>query len=81
MLYLLYETSVGLALFKMKEFDEVASNLPQIQAAVQSREKFAKMVQLQVMLTSYPGHQPVPRSHCRSRNSLRTDEESDSSFP
>ena len=48
MLYLLYETPVGLALFKKKEYDEVASDLPQIQKAVLKREKFAEMVQLHV---------------------------------
>lgn len=50
MLYLLYETPVGLALFKKKEYDEVASDLPQIQKAVLKREKFAEMVQLHVDL-------------------------------
>jgi len=50
MLYLLYETSVGLALFKKKEYDETAADLPQIQKAVASREKFAEMVSLHVDL-------------------------------
>lgn len=48
MLYLLYETSVGLALFKKKEYDEMAADLPQIQKAVQSMDKFSAMVSLHV---------------------------------
>lgn len=48
MLYLLYESSVGLALFKKKEFDEVSADLPQIQKAVQSMDKFSQMVTLHV---------------------------------
>lgn len=49
MLYLLYETSVGLALFKKKEYDEVAADLPQIQKAVNSLDKFSAMVSLHVI--------------------------------
>ena len=60
MLYLLYETSVGLALFKKKEYDEVAADLPQIQKAVASLDKFSAMVTLHVG-PAYPGLQPLPR--------------------
>lgn len=50
MLYLLYENSVGLALFKKKGFDELASDLPQIRKATSSMDKFSEMVTLHVNL-------------------------------
>ena len=48
MLYLLYESPMGLALFKKKEYDEVAGDSTQILSAAKSLEKFGKMCKLQV---------------------------------
>jgi len=46
MLYLIYESSVGVALFKKKEFDELGSDLSQIQKDITSMKAFSKMVKL-----------------------------------
>ena len=48
MLYLLYESPLGLALFKKKEYDEVASDTTQLLQAVKSMDTFSKMVKLAV---------------------------------
>lgn len=47
MLYLLYETSVGVALFKKKQFDELATDLAQIQKDIVEMGDFSKMVKLE----------------------------------
>ena len=61
MLYLLYETPVGVMLFKKKKFDEVALDSKQIMKAVKSLETFSKMVKLQVYLSPNEGYFPLPR--------------------
>lgn len=48
MLYLLYESPMGLTLFKKKEYDEVAGDSTQVLSAVKNLEKFSKMCKLQV---------------------------------
>jgi len=47
MLYLMYETSVGVALFKKKHFDELATDLAQIQKDIVQMGDFSKMVKLE----------------------------------
>lgn len=53
MLYLLYEQPLGLALFKKKEYDEVAAQTEPIIKAIKSQETFSKMVKMKAF-TAYP---------------------------
>jgi transcription elongation GreA/GreB family factor len=46
MLYLLYESPMGLALFKKKEYDEVAGDTTQVLSAIKDLAKFSKMCKL-----------------------------------
>ena len=45
-LYLLYESAAGYGLFEREEMEEIAVELPKIQAALDSMEHFSKLVKL-----------------------------------
>ena len=45
-LFLLFESASGYALFEREEFDEIAGELPQIQSAITSMERFSKLVKM-----------------------------------
>lgn len=46
LLYLLFEHAAGYALFSVKEFDEVATFLPQVESSVTDISKFQSIVKL-----------------------------------
>lgn len=45
-LYLLFETATGYALFEKQEFDEVSTQLTQVQKSISNMESFSKIVRL-----------------------------------
>ncbi|CAF4365675.1 unnamed protein product, partial [Rotaria sp. Silwood2] len=45
-LYILYEHASGYALFRVREFEEIGMNLPQVEASVVDLSKFATVVKL-----------------------------------
>ena len=54
-LYVLYESAAGYALFEREEMEEIAVELPKLQAALDSMEHFSKLIKLkafQPFLTS-----------------------------
>jgi len=54
-LYILYESAAGYALFEREEMEEIAAELPKVQAALGSMEHFGKLIKLkafQPFLTS-----------------------------
>lgn len=54
-LYILYESAAGYGLFEREEMEEIAVELPKLQAALDSMEHFSKLVKLkafQPFLTS-----------------------------
>jgi len=42
----LYETAAGYCLFEKEEYDETGGQLPKVQKAVASLERFTKMVKI-----------------------------------
>ena len=54
-LYILYESAAGYGLFEREEMEEIAVELPKLQAALDSMEHFSKLIKLkafQPFLTS-----------------------------
>lgn len=47
-LYLLYESSVGYALFEKLEFDQMNAKSTQLQKAISKMDSFSKMVRMKV---------------------------------
>ena len=45
-LFILYETASGYCLFEKEEYDETGGSLSQVQKAIASLERFAKMVKI-----------------------------------
>ncbi len=45
-LYILYESAAGYGLFEREEMEEIAVELPKIQAALDSMEHFSKLIKL-----------------------------------
>lgn len=45
-LFLLFETAAGYALFEREEYDEIAGEMEQVQAATADYERFASLVKL-----------------------------------
>ncbi len=50
MLYVLFEHSVGYSLFKVTEFEEIGSFLPQVEQSVTELSRFNKVVKLAAFL-------------------------------
>lgn len=49
-LYILYESAAGYGLFEREEMEEIAVELPKLQAALDSMEHFSKLVKLKAFL-------------------------------
>jgi nucleolar protein 56 len=49
-LYLLFETATGFGLYEKQEFDEVNTQLTQVQKSITTMESFSKIVRLKVTL-------------------------------
>lgn len=45
-MYILFEHASGYALFRVREFEEIGMNLPQVEASVVDLSKFATVVKL-----------------------------------
>lgn len=45
-LYVLFEHAAGFALFKVREFEEIGSLLPQVEASISDAGGFAQLVKL-----------------------------------
>ncbi|CAF3303270.1 unnamed protein product [Rotaria sp. Silwood2] len=45
-LYILFEHASGYALFRVREFEEIGMNIPQVEASVVDLSKFATVVKL-----------------------------------